>query len=114
MKKILTVLLLISVMALAYATDVELGWDEADGDVTGFTIYWGTSSGNYTNSEGADFQRYGTNYFGTVSNLTAGTTYYFAVTAYDDMGDVSPYSAEISYTIPTSAGNITHVNLRIK
>ena len=36
----------------------------------------------------------------TVQNLTSGTTYYFAVTAYDSNGLQSPYSNQVSYTVP--------------
>jgi hypothetical protein len=35
-----------------------------------------------------------------VQNLTSGTTYYFAVTAYDSNGVQSPYSNQVSYTVP--------------
>src|SRR5262249_167228 len=39
----------------------------------------------------------GTQY--TISNLTAGATYYFAVTAFTSAGAESDYSAELSYTV---------------
>ena len=36
----------------------------------------------------------------TLANLTPGTTYFFAVTAYDTNSLESPFSGEISYTVP--------------
>jgi hypothetical protein len=35
-----------------------------------------------------------------VQNLTSGTTYYFAVTAYNNAGVESPYSNQLQYTVP--------------
>jgi len=39
---------------------------------------------------------------GTVTGLTPGKTYYFAVTAYNVVGLESPFSGEISYTVPVT------------
>ena len=78
------------------AQSVSLAWDAcSDPNVAGCTVYWGTASGDYTNSQDAGAQA-----AITISNLPAGTTCYFAVAAYDAAGDQSPFSAEISYTVP--------------
>ena len=62
-------------------------------DLSGYKIYYGTASGNY--SQTIDV---GGITSSTVSNLTDGTTYYFAVTAYDTSGNESAYSNEVSKT----------------
>ncbi|HJV66417.1 MAG TPA: discoidin domain-containing protein [Geomonas sp.] len=81
-------------------------------DFVGYNLYMGTSSGSYTKKVNiGDLTTY------TVNNLTAGTTYYFALTAYDSMGNESGYSSEVNtgsttststpstiYTISASAG----------
>ncbi|MGD0885998.1 MAG: fibronectin type III domain-containing protein, partial [Thermodesulfovibrionales bacterium] len=64
-------------------------------DLAGYIVYYGTASGNYSqNINVGDVTTY------TVSNLTAGTTYYFAVTAYDTAGNQSAYSNQVSETTP--------------
>ena len=64
-------------------------------DLAGYKIYYGTASGNY--SQTVDV---GNVTSSTVSNLSDGTTYYFAVTAYDASGIGSGYSNEVSKTTP--------------
>ncbi|MGD0885063.1 MAG: fibronectin type III domain-containing protein [Thermodesulfovibrionales bacterium] len=72
-------------------------------DLAGYKIYYGTASGNYSQSISVGNV---TTY--TVSNLTAGATYYFAVTAYDTAGNQSAYSNQVNdataqqYTVTTS------------
>lgn len=63
-------------------------------DLAGYKIYYGTSSGNYT--EVIDAGNVTTR---TVGRLAPGT-YYFAVTAYNGSGYESDYSNEVSKTIP--------------
>ena len=43
----------------------------------------------------------------SVTNLAGGVTYYFAVTAYNDIGLESDFSNEISYTAPAGGGPAT-------
>ena len=59
----------------------------------GYKVYTGTASGSY--SQNVDVGNV-TSY--TNSNLTDGTTYYFAVTAYDSTGNASGYSNQATYT----------------
>ena len=108
MKKISIALLLVAIACLIHAADVQLAWSEDIGNATGFTIFWGTISGTYSDSEDAGFVLDGTNYTGTVSNLTIGTTYYFTVQAYDSTGDLSEYSSEVAYTVDSST-NIVQI-----
>ncbi len=80
------------------AQSVTLAWNPStDPTVIGYDIYYGGASGNYTNTVSAGNA---TNI--TVSGLVAGTTYYFAATTYNGMGVQSPFSAEISYFVPTN------------
>jgi hypothetical protein len=77
---------------------VTLVWNaNTDPNVTGCNVYYGVSSGNYTNMINA-----GNVTNTTVSGLVAGVTYYFAATTYDSVGDQSGYSAEATYTVPTT------------
>lgn len=81
----------------------KLSWDppttNADGtlltDLAGYKIYYGTSSGTYTEMvEITDPQK---NEY-TIENFTP-ATYYFAVTAYDTAGNESDFSNEVSNVI---------------
>ncbi len=88
-----------------YPGQVSLSWDapttNEDGtpltDLAGYKIYYGTSSGTYTqNVNVGNVATY------TVSSLTDGLTYYFAVKAYDTASSESRYSNEVSKTISSS------------
>lgn len=78
-----------------------LTWDSpttnADGtpltDLVGYKIYYGTTSGNYT-----EVIAVGNVTTYKVEGLQPGT-YYFALTAYDTSGNESGYSNEVSKTI---------------
>lgn len=79
-----------------------LSWDppttNADGspltDLSGYRIYYGTSSGVYVMTLDV-----GSVINSTINNLTDGEIYYFAVTAYDLSGNESDFSNEISKSI---------------
>ena len=98
----LTVLLnLISLVgAFAASNSVQLGWDASpDTSVTGYNLYYGTSSRTY-----AGYKPVSTTST-SLTNLTPGTTYYFAVTAKNGAGLESSYSSEVTYTEPATANN---------
>jgi hypothetical protein len=85
-----------------HAANVTLSWipptTKADGtpltDLAGYKIYFGGSSKNYTqNIDVGNVTSY------TVSNLSTGTVYYFATTAYDASSNESSFSNEVSKTI---------------
>ena len=89
------VIILAPVMAHAL-TPVTVAWDENNPVPAGYILYWGTSSGIYTDSHDTGNA---TQY--TVPDLQEGVTYYFAAKAYDADGKESDYSAEISHTVAT-------------
>ena len=81
---------------------VTMAWSpSADTNVTGYNLYYGVTSGTYTNKTNV-----GSATNATVSGLIAGVTYYFAVTAYDAFGQESAYSSEISYLVPSGLASV--------
>jgi hypothetical protein len=79
-------------------SSVTLAWDPSPGSaVAGYRVYQGVESRNYTSVISA-----GTVTTSTVAKLTGGTTYFFAVTAYDTNGLESQFSSEVIYTVPRS------------
>jgi Fibronectin type III domain len=83
-------------LSLAQTTQsVMLAWDtDTDPTVVGYNnLDYGTSSGSLTQTENV-----GNVSTATVPGLTAGETYYFAVTAYNAAGVNSAYSNEVSFT----------------
>lgn len=83
--------------AAGAAQSVTLAWNpNSETNLAGYRLYWGTGSRGY--------QAYGTIPTGTetytVTNINAGTKYYFAVTAFTDDGLESDYSDEVSYLVP--------------
>ncbi len=80
---------------ITFAADVTLAWDaNTEPDHAGHKLYYGTSSGIYT----AQIDTGNVTTF-TVPDLNNNPTYYFAATAYDEAGNESAYSEEISYTV---------------
>jgi len=73
---------------------VALAWNPStDPNVIGYRVYYGGSSGVYTNV--TDIGNATSN---TVTGLIGGSAYYFSVTAYDSTGMESAFSGEVSYT----------------
>jgi hypothetical protein len=98
----LDVLLVALVGVLAFpgnvlAESLEIAWDAVSG-ASGYLVSYGTASRNYTQTVDAR-----ANTKATVSELTSGTTYYFAVRAYSG-SNTSNYSAEISGMAGGSGG----------
>lgn len=89
------------------APAVTLGWDPMDdSSVSGFVVYWGTSSRQYTNSIAVPGV---TNTTCTISNLVRSTHYYFAATSKSTNGLESDYSNEADYTtlaVPPIPGGV--------
>ena len=95
---VFTAALIISVFAPSARAQgsVTLAWDPSPGGaIAGYRLYEGAASRSYTNVVDV-----GNNTTGTFSNLVSGTTYFFAVTAYNTNGEESGYSSEVSYTVP--------------
>jgi hypothetical protein len=77
----------------AHCADVTVAWDpNPEPAVRGYVIYYGTSSGNYTQSIDV-----GNATSCAISGLQAGANYYLAVTAYDESRNESGFSNEIVY-----------------
>ena len=87
------------------SAEIGLAWDSnAESDVAGYKIYYGTASGKYTHSV-------------NVGNVTQATLnlpkkkYYISLTAYDTYGNESDYSNEVSWPIQVfqpNGGEILH------
>ena len=93
---VLTILLSVFSIAPAWAQSVSLAWNPSPSStVAGYEVFYGLASSNYTSHVGA-----GTNTSLTVSGLTPGLTYYFAVAAYDSVQYESPFSNEVINRIP--------------
>jgi hypothetical protein len=80
----------------AMAGQVALAWDSVSG-AAGYRLYYGTTSKSYALNVDA---KSATNY--TVTGLTDGTRYYFAVRAYNAT-TTSGYSGEVNTVVPTAA-----------
>ena len=77
------------------ASSATLTWAaNTESDLAGYKIYSGTQSGVY----GAPIS-VGKVTSHVLTNLTKGTTYFFAITAYDSAGNESPHSPEVSKSI---------------
>ena len=91
----------IPVQARIYPDGATLTWNETmPANVVGYNVYYGTSSGAYTNSVQTELGVVNgqSGYVCTLSNLLPATTYYFAVSAYDTTGTASEFSPEQTYT----------------
>ena len=64
-------------------------------NLAGYRVYYGVASRAYT-----QVLNVGLTNRATVSNLTPGTTYYFALVAYNTLGLESGYTSELSYSVP--------------
>ncbi|PYV18749.1 MAG: hypothetical protein DMG07_03255 [Acidobacteria bacterium] len=94
--------------ASALAADVKLVWDpNSEPTLSGYNLYYGTAPRNYSTKISV-----GRTSTYTVTGLGAGT-YYFAVTAYNVLGNESPYSNEVSQTITLCTISIAPPNRSI-
>lgn len=93
---------------------VRLTWEQpsrnTDGtalqDLAGYRLRYGQTRGRYTSTVDVGLR---TTY--TMSGLRPGSTYYFAVVAYDIHGNESPLSDAVEVTVPPTAGRqpvLTH------
>jgi hypothetical protein len=74
-----------------------LAWDPSpDSSIAGYRLYEVVARGTCTNV--IDVIDVGNATSATVSNLVNGVTFFFAIRAYDAIGQVSDFSNEISYT----------------
>ena len=77
-----------------------LAWDAATAtNFVGYRIYYGAAPGTYLQARGQGLP-VGKVTTSTLSALTRGTRYYFAVTIYDATGAESVYSNEVFKDVP--------------
>jgi hypothetical protein len=75
-----------------------ISWSSSpSSNVAGYDVYYGTSSGNYVSAVPVSNV---TNV--TIRGLISGVKYYFAAVAYDNSGNLSALSPEISGTVGSS------------
>ncbi len=87
--------------SLPTSPSVTLAWNpSADANVTGYRLYYGNTSRNYSN-----VVTVGPNST-TVTGLSEGATYYFSVTTVNNLGLESNPSNEISYTVPSKRARL--------
>ena len=91
-------LIIIAFIQSSYAgagNALTLAWDpNPDENIAGYKLHYGTAPGTY--DQVIDV---GNGSTGTVTDLSANITYYFVVTAYNDIGLESPPSNEVSYAL---------------
>src|SRR3954470_15944821 len=93
-------MLLVSV-PLVDASSVSFIWDSVtNAPITGYRLYCGTASQAYTTSFDA-----GNSTQITVSGLSNGVTYYFAVKSYNDVLESADFSPEVS-VVPDARGTL--------
>jgi Fibronectin type III domain len=83
---------------------VKLAWNKSPStNVTGYRVYYGATSGSYSNSIVV-----GNTTNNTVGGLAGGVAYYFAVASYTASGVLSIFSSEISYVplIPAAPSRV--------
>jgi Fibronectin type III domain len=81
-------------MLASASVSTTLKWNPStDPSVTGYNIYYGTESHNYSSIVTVENTT-----SATIGNLPEGTMYYFAVKARDDAGDESDFSNEAIFT----------------
>jgi hypothetical protein len=89
-------LLFCSSHSVLASQSIVLGWNGSpDTNVVGYSIHYGTNSGQY-----AFHMDVGTQTTAKLANLQEGQTYYIAITAYDTNHIESLPSGEISYIVP--------------
>jgi len=90
----------IALAGQAHSAQVTVAWDPASTQVAGYKLYYGLSTGNYTNSIDA-----GTNTSCALKGLS-NSTYFIAATAYDSNNSESDFSQElVIYPMTVSAGS---------
>ena len=101
MKTILSAIALavILIAGPCYADTVTLAWDQIS-SASGYKIYYGTATNKYTTNVDVG------NVLTYSIDVPAGTTYYFAATAYSSDSRESGYSNEVSYTVLPLIANV--------
>jgi PKD repeat protein len=91
------VLYMMFLPGLALGETATISWDpNPEPDIAGYKVFYGTSSGNYTDCITVN----STQTSCEITGLQGGNTYYFAVKAVDASGQESEFSSEVSKYIP--------------
>ena len=97
LKLAIIIVFVIQFAQVAHASGVSISWlRNSENDVAGYKVYYGTSHRNYQH-----FLDVGPFTTAVIDSLRGNATYYFAVTAYDNLGNESAYSQEVYAAIPT-------------
>jgi hypothetical protein len=81
---------------------VVLSWTPSiSSNAVGYRIYSGLASHNYSS-----FVTIGKTNTTTISGLADGAVYYFAAVSCDGLGDDSPFSNEVVYSVPSAAAKL--------
>ena len=100
-------LLIIAASPAQSALSVSFSWNpNTEPDIAGYRLHYGTASKSYTQLIDVKTTT------ATVSNLTEGTKYYFAVSAYNTAGAESAFSAELSYPTSPALPGLANVSSR--
>jgi len=112
MKRLYMIVCFLCLLAVpANAASVKLAWDPLDVPdltVVGVKIHYGTATATYDQIHDAGLNTT----TATVEGLTQAITYFFVAQAYDQLGNVSPYSNEVSTRIPADVESI-EIRLRL-
>ena len=94
----IALLLYLALASSAQSVPTTLRWNaNAEPDIAGYRVYYGTGSHVYTRHIDV-----GNSTAAIISDLLAGTLYYFATTAYNAFGVESNFSTELAYLAPSS------------
>jgi hypothetical protein len=108
------VALIIICLAVGYPCHIlaapKLVWEPSSGDVDGYRIYYGTTSGQYQNSKDVGDV---TEYPLTGLPLEEQKTYYLSTRAYNGAGE-SGNSNEVSWTVPDSTPPLPPIGISIR
>lgn len=92
-----TLLACAAFVAPAMALDLTVSWQpNAESDISGYQVSYGTVSGNYTQSMDA-----GNAASCLLTDIQEGVPYFIAVRAYDTAGQFSAYSSEATFFQPS-------------
>jgi Fibronectin type III domain len=90
-------------LSLLAAKNVTLAWNPSEQtNVVGYSVYYGTASHRYTEKLSVPIRK------AVISDLVENKTYYFAVTASNDLGLESSPSDEVIYSVPPAPGGNYH------
>jgi hypothetical protein len=96
--------LLTPMIANALPLEVELEWKpNEEPDLAGYRLHFGTESGKYTDEINVGKNKTSA----TVGDLDQGKTYFFALSAYNNLGLESRSSHEIEYPSPDHVRNLS-------